>query len=104
MSEGDRQTFERAGGDLQLSQAALSRKETIKSMRSLAKINMHDANKVWETHDKTGDFPRFGSAREERLKILTPERLEEAYQGKKAQGWTKEQVRQGLIGAGWKEE
>ena len=104
MSEGDRQTFERAGGDLQKNQAALSRKETIKSMRSLGKINMHDANTVWETHDKSGKFPRFGSAREERLKILTPAVLKEAYEAKKAAGWTEEQVRQGLLGAGYREE
>ena len=78
--------------------------ESLKSIRNLAKIHIQDANTGWKKYKETGSLPRFGENRAERLKILTPDLLDDAYEARKKDGWTKQQVRDGLLKQGWREE
>ena len=103
-SDTDLRTIKAAGGNFQQAKSALAMQESIKSLRRIARINLDDANNGLQQYKDTNTLPRFGQPREERLKILTPRLLKEAYEAKKKDGWTEEQIRQGFLTQGYREE
>jgi hypothetical protein len=103
-SDTDLLTIKSAGGNFQRPKSALSMQESLKSIKKIARMNMDDANTGLQRYKETNELPKFGEMRETRLKILTPAKLEEAYQKEKAKGYTKEEVREALLKQGFKED
>lgn len=102
VSDTDLKAIQAAGGNFQSAKGELAMQESIKSMRTLAKIHLQDANKGWKQYKETQTLPAFGALREERLKILTPERLAELKAARP--GWTDAQLKAYMAQQGWREE